>query len=293
MDYLLSQLLNGISLGGIYALIALGFAMVYGVLKFLNFAHSEVFTAGTFAAYFSLQTLTSLLPYNHLLALVISMLIAGTLAGLLAVLIEIIAYRPLRGAPPVVVLLSAIGVSIFLQNLGIFFFTPHTRGFPTLDLPVSPREIAIIILLLSFAFLYTVIYKSNIGLRTRAVSDSPDVAALMGIPASRVIMFTFFLGGFFAGIAGVIWGIVYGTVSPQMGFHPGLKAFIIAVAGSIGNLLGTFIIGLTLGVIEALASGYLPSSASAYRDAIVFGLLATFLIFRPNGLLERGDHEKV
>lgn len=283
MTYFVEQLVNGLASGSVYALIALGFAMVYGVLKFLNFAHSEVFMSGTFIAYFTFRALIPLIA-SPLLVVLLAMLAAGIGAGTIAVVLERIAYRPLRKASAVVCLLSAIGVSIILQTAGIQFFSAHTRGFPPLELPVSPRMFAAITLAAALLSLYTIVYRTDIGIRMRAVSEKAETALLMGIEPNLVITTVFFIGGFFAGVAGVVWGLVYGTVHPQMGFYPGLKAFVIAVAGSIGNIMGTFLIGISLGVVESLFSAYLPGSVSAYRDALVFGVLLIMLGLRPAGI---------
>ncbi len=293
MTYLIDQLLNGISIGSVYALIALGFAMVYGVLKFLNFAHSEVFTFGAYLAYFTFHSLHPYLGDRPITLLLIAMGAAAIGAGTLAVAVERIAYRPLREQPAITVLLTAIGVSIVLQNLGLQALTAHTRGFPVLDLPTSPQQTALIILLLSFGLLHVLIYHSSIGIQMRAVAEDPEVAKLMGFDPDRVIIFVFFVGGFFAGIAGVTWGLVYGTVHPQMGFLPGLKSFIIAVVGSAGSLTGTFLIGLSLGIAEALVAGFLPSELSAFRDAIVFILLTAAIVWKPQGIFGNSVPEKV
>jgi len=293
MAYFVEQLGNGLSLGCIYALIALGFAMVYGVLKFLNFAHSEVFTAGTFIAYFTLRALIPRMGEWPLLVLCLTLAAAGAGAGVIALLLERVAYRPLRGGSPMTALLSAIGVSILLQNVGIHLFSAHTRGFPALNLPIGPRTFAVMMLAVSLVVLHTIVYRTDIGIRMRAVAEKAETAILMGIAPNRVIATVFFLGGMFAGVAGVVWGTVYGTVHPQMGFHPGLKAFVIAVVGSIGHVMGTFIIGIALGVIEALFNAYLPASVSGYRDTLVFGTLLVTLALRPQGIFGKPGPSKV
>jgi len=293
MAYLLDQIVNGLSLGCIYALIALGFAMVFGVLRFLNFAHSEVFTAGSFIGYFVLHRLSPRLGSSPFLLVGLAMLAAGLGAGALAVLVERFAYRPLRGYSGVTVLLSAIGVSILLQNLGIHALSAHTRGYPGVALPITPKQLALIILVLSFTLLFVLVNRTPIGTQMKAVAEDRRTAQLMGIDPARVIALVFFLGGFFAGIAGVVWGLVYGAIHPQMGFYPGLKAFIIAVVGSIGSLTGTFLAGVCLGVAESLLSAYLPSTLSAYRDPIVFTLLIAALVWKPSGILGKPTIVKV
>ncbi len=293
MDYLGNQILNGLNLGAIYALTALGFAMVYGILKFLNFSHSEVFTCATYIAYFSLRSLLALAPAFPLLATVGSGLAAALGAGCLALLIERVAYRPLRKESRIASLVTAIGVSSFLQNIGIHLFSAHTRGFPPVELYFSPPVFSGAVLLLAFLLLYLIIYRTRLGLCIRAVSERPETAELMGLSPSRYIAAAFFLGGLFAGLAGIVWGIVYGTVNPQMGYYPGLKSFIVAVIGGIGNLPGTLIVGIALGVVEALVAGYLPSEYSGLKDACAFTLLLVVLAVRPHGLFGRPDVEKV
>lgn len=293
MAYLANQLLNGLSLGCVYALVALGFAMVYGVLRFLNFAHSEIFTAGTFIAFFTLRGLSPALAGSPLLMVGAAMLAAGLGAGSLAVLVERMAYRPLRDSPGTAVLLAAIGVSILLQNLGIHAFSAHTRGFPAVALPIPPKQAALAILTLSFALLYVLVHRTSIGIAMRAVAEDADVARLMGIDPGRIVSMVFFLGGFFAGIAGVVWGLVYGTVQPQMGFYPGLKAFIIAVVGSIGNLTGTLVAGVCLGLTESLLTAYLPAGLSAYRDPFLFAVLIAALVWKPAGFFGSREAVKV
>lgn len=293
MEYLFSQILNGLSLGCIYALVALGFAMVYGVLKLLNFAHSEVFTAGAFAGYFVLRAVVPIMEDWPLLAVLIALLVAGICAATLALFVERIAYRPLRALPKVSVLLAAIGMSILLQSMGIKFLGANTRAYPVLNLPVSPKIYAVFVLLGTFMVLYQIIYHSKIGIKMRAVSEDPETAQLMGIDPERVIMFTFLLGGFFAGIGGVVWGILYGSINPMMGFYPGLKAFIIAVIGSIGSLMGTFVMGIALGLVESLSAAYLPDSLSSFRDPLVFSVLILVLLTKPSGLFGKSVPEKI
>lgn len=291
MSYLAEQIQNGLSLGTIYALIALGFAMVYSILRFLNFAHSEVFTAG---AYIGCFTLGWVLPQGGALVSVATAMVAAALgAGLLAVVIERLAYRPLRGRPRIAALLTAIGVSLLLQTLGINLFSAQTRGYPAVDLPVTPRQFAVMVLAVSYLALWAFIYRTAAGVRIRAVAESPQVAELMGVDPNTTIVLTFFVGGLFAGVAGVTWGLVYGTVAPQMGFCPGLKAFVITVIGGVGSLHGTFLAAIGLGLVEALIASYLPPELSAYRDAVAFVLLLFVLVGKPSGLLGTPEVEKV
>ena len=293
MAYFLDQFVNGLSLGCVYALIALGFAMVYGILRFLNFAHSEVFTTGAFLGYFVLQGMGEFAASRSSLALAAALVVAGLGAGLLALLIERVAYRPLRGRPKVEALLTAIGVSVVLQNVGIHLFSARTRGYPEIHLAVAPRPFAIMVLAASYAVLHILVFRTDIGLRMRAVAEDPETAQLMGIDPNRSVMTAFFVGGLFAGVAGVTWGLVYGTVNPQMGFYPGLKAFIIAVIGGIGSLRGTFLIGIGLGIVEALAGGYLPSALSGFRDTFLFAALIGVLVWKPTGFFGTTEPARV
>lgn len=293
MEYLFSQILNGLSLGCIYALVALGFAMVYGVLRLLNFAHSEVFTTGAFMGYFVLGWAKSVFPAYPYLCLGLAIVAAALGAGGLALTIERVAYRPIRNLPRVAALLTAIGMSIFIQNVGIKLFGAHSRGYPTLDLGVSPRVLTLTVLCLSYGALHFLVYRTRLGIQMRAVSEDPPTAELMGIDSNRVISAAFIVGGVFAGIAGVLWGLQYSAINPQMGFYPGLKAFIIAVVGSIGNLRGAFVMGVCLGLLEVLGSAYLPSELSPHRDSLIFGMLVLLLIVKPTGLLGATEPEKV
>lgn len=284
MGYLWSLLLNGLSAGCIYALIALGFAIVYGVLRLLNFAHSEVFATGTFIAYFVMVALAGI-QIAPIALVGLAILAASLGAGVLSVVIERVAYRPLRGVSPVMALLSAIGVSILLQAVGRELLGAQTRGFPVVDLPIGPKWFAVATLLTVFVAIMIFIHRSTLGLQIRAVSERPQTAVLMGIDTNRAIVSAFFISGLLAGVGGVVWGIVYGTVSPQMGFVPALKSFMIAALGSIGRLDGTFTMGVALGVFESLVSGYLPPEYSELREPIIFLLLIVLLVGRPAGLL--------
>ena len=282
MSYFFDQLLSGLALGAVYALIALGFSMVYGVLKLLNFAHSEVFTAGTFIAYFFVAAIGTIL--DPWLALLCTFVVAALGAGIIASIMELVAYRPIRSEPKVSVLLTAIGVSMLLQQVGIRMLGAGSRGFPPLDLGVRPQFVAIGVLLCSGLFLCWLAYFSRMGMAIRAVAEAPDVAMLMGIDANRVVSLTFFFGGAFAGIGGVVWGIVFGIVHPQMGFPLGLKAFIIAVVSGIGNLPGVLVVGVALGIMEAVIKGYIPSDISGFSEVATYGILILCLVIRPNGL---------
>lgn len=291
MAYFADQIFNGLSLGTVYALIALGFAIVYGVLRLLNFAHFEVFTIGTFVGYFALNLLVVYLPGT--VAALVAVCLAGIAGGLAAIMVERLAYRPIRGEPKVTALVTAIAVAILMENLGITFLSAHTRGYPKVELPLSPKVVAVVVLAGTFAFTYWLVYFTDLGLKLRAVAECTDIASLMGIRPDPVITLAFFVGGAFAGSAGVVWGLVYGTVNPQMGFVPGLKAFIIAVIGGIGNLRGTFLMGVALGILEALIAGYLTSELSGFKESVVLGVLLVLLVWRPNGVFSKPEQIKV
>lgn len=285
MSYLVEQVLNGVSLGSIYGLIALGFAFVFGVLKLLNLAHSEVFAAAAYLAWAALGWLMSRSVGTPVMNVLLAAGVACVGAGLLAMLIERVAYRPLRSEPRIRTLLTAIGMSLLLQNLGIRFLSARTRGFAPVTLPVSPRVFAVMALLASLLVVLALLTGTKAGLRLRAVAEDPATSQLFGINPNRQVTLAFFIGGCLAGVAGLTWGLVYGTVNPQMGFHVGLKAFIIAVLGSIGRPTGTVLAGVALGIVESLAGAYLPSSVSSYRDPVTLSLLLAVMVWRPSGLL--------
>lgn len=293
MQYFVSQLLNGLSLGCVYALIALGFSMVYGVLKQLNFAHSEVFTAGTLVAWLTTSELANRFPGSPWLILMLAIPAAACASAILAFVLELIAYRPLRDEPKITVLLTAIGMSIVLQNVGIATLGAQTRGFPDVGLSISPKLFAVLVLGTAFGFLRVLIYKSTFGIGMRAVAEDREIAQLMGLRPNRYIAAAFAIGGAFAGLAGVVWGMSYGTFHPQMGFVPGIKSFIVAVVGGIGSLQGTFLCGVALGVFECLVAGYIPSEFSGFRDGVVLTCLTMFLVVKPGGLFGQAGPPKV
>ena len=302
-------LLDGIILGFMYALIALGYTMVYGVLEFINFAHSEIFIAGAFVGVEVLLGLKSIglldsLPWPLVLLLV---LIAGMASsGLLAVTVERIAYRPLRGAPRLIPLISAIGISFFLQDLIRLVESLWRNAFnlvyPTMDvlnhrfeltetIDVSVKSLVVIggALLMLWA-LHLIVNRTKVGTAIRAVAEDQAAASLMGIDVNRIISLTFLIGGAMGGAAGVLFGVQYGLINPYSGFIPGLKAFTAAVLGGIGNIPGAMVGGLVLGLLEAFAASYLSlltggAFGAEYKDILAFSLLILILIFRPKGLL--------
>jgi branched-chain amino acid transport system permease protein len=285
-----------VALGAIFALIALGYTMVYGVLRFINFAHSEVFMVGAYAGYFLGQHLPAHTLWGGFAALAGAMVVCAVLG----VVIERLAYRPLRKAPTLNVLITAIGVSLLLQNLGQFFFGATPRPFPEL-FPVtsfvvhgiyfsSNQLIVIGVTLALLVALRFIVLRTKIGTAMRAVSQNPTAASLVGINIDVVISFTFALGSALAAAGGILYALNYPSIDPLMGVLPGLKAFVAAVLGGIGNIPGAALGGLLLGVVETFVNG---SALSTYKDAIAFALLILILLFRPAGILGRFTKEKV
>ncbi len=296
MSEFLQQLLNGISLGAIYALIALGYTMVYGVLRFINFAHSDVFMVGAFLGYYMGKLVPEGTLWGGLAALAVAML--GCAA--LGVTIERLAYRRLRSGPTLNVLITAIGVSLLLEYTGQVFFGAAPRTFPALfpvktfqfgTLVFSTKEIVVIVVaVLLMLGLDFVVYRTKMGMAMRAVSLNPKAAQLVGVNIDIVISFTFALGSALAAAGGILYAVNYPSIDPLMGVVPGLKAFIAAILGGIGNIQGAALGGLILGTVETFVSG---SPWSTYKDAIAFAILIIILLFRPAGLLGKFRIEKV
>jgi len=296
MTEFLQQLLNGLSLGAIYALIALGYTMVYGILRFINFAHSDVFMVGAFIGYFAGEHLPQGTVWGGLCALAAAML--G--CAVLGILIERLVYRPLRGGPTLNVLITAIGVSLFLEYTGQLVFGATPRSFPQIfpaktiavgGLIVSTSQVLVIVvagaLMVALQF---AVYRTKIGMAMRAVSLNPRAAQLVGVNIDVVISFTFALGSALAAAGGVLYALNYPSIDPLMGVAPGLKAFVAAVLGGIGNIPGAALGALILGMTETFVDG---SRWSTYKDAIAFAVLIGILLFRPAGLLGRYTPEKV
>jgi branched-chain amino acid transport system permease protein len=297
----LQQLINGLALGSILALIALGYTMVYGILRFINFAHGDLFMLGAFAGFYLAPKIAGVLPLPSLAgALAVTGLSMAICAGL-GILIERFAYRPLRRSPKLTMLITAIGVSLFLEYTGQFLFGAAPKKFPEI-LPVYPlaklgglslnsNQVVVfavtLILLLALRF---IVLRTKIGLAMRALSFNPEAAALMGINTDVVISFTFGLGSALAAAAGILFAVNYPAIDPLMGILPGLKAFVAAVLGGIGNLPGAALGGIIIGVTETLVAGYISST---YRDAIAFGILILILLIKPSGLLGKKEIEKV
>ena len=309
LEILPQVLLDGIVLGFMYALIALGYTMVYGVLEFINFAHSEIFVLGAFVGVEVLLLLQSAGQLATLHPAVILFLVIATamlISGLAAMALERIAYRPLMGGPRLVALISAIGASFFLQD-GLRLFESLWRNtfylnYPSLEfldknIPIATALVipvksllVIITALLTLIGLHIFVNKTKMGTAIRAVAQDPDTASLMGVPVNRVIALTFFVGGALGGLAGVLFGIHYSLVNPYSGFVPGMKAFTAAVLGGIGNIPGAMVGGMLLGLLEAFAASYLSlltdgAFGAEYKDVVAFLVLILILIFRPKGLL--------
>jgi branched-chain amino acid transport system permease protein len=292
----LQQLLNGLSLGAIYALIALGYTMVYGVLRFINFAHSDVFMVGAFIGYY----LGKFVPEGTLWGGLVVLLAAMLGCAALGILIERLAYRPLRQAPTLNVLITAIGVSLLLEYSGQVFFGAAPRTFPAVfpvtnltfgSLVLSSNQlIVILVAVILMVGLQFIVYRTKIGTAMRAVSLNPKAAQLVGVNNDVVISFTFGLGSALAAAGGILYALNYPSIDPLMGVMPGLKAFVAAILGGIGNIPGAALGGPLLGTVETFVSG---SQWSTYKDAIAFAILIIILLFRPAGLLGRATVEKV
>ncbi|MDP3273950.1 MAG: branched-chain amino acid ABC transporter permease [Deltaproteobacteria bacterium] len=289
---------EGIALGGVYALIALGYTMVYGVLGLINFAHSDVFMLGAFAGIFGAALFgsgaTGVVPFFA------AMLLAMVSCAVLGVLIERLAYRPVRNAPKLTPLVTAIGVSMLLQNLAVLKFGSTPRAFPPLISsaavhigPITTNLIKLIDLgaaLLLMVLLTLLVQRTRIGKAMRAISTNADAARLMGVHTDQVIAMTFGLGSLLAGAGGILFALDQPRVEPLMGVQPGLKAFVAAVLGGIGNIPGAMVGGLLIGLVEQLSAAYVSSS---FAPAIVFSILVAVLLLRPQGLLGRVTKEKV
>lgn len=289
----LQQLINGISLGSIYALIALGYTMVYGIIKLINFAHGDIYMLGAYIGFVCITYLG--------LGFVPSLIISMILCAVLGILIEKLAYKPLRNAARIAVLITAIGVSLFLEYGTMAIVGPTIRTFPQV-FPQSRFEIIdgvvinvtqIYILLVTIVLMILLQYivrMTRMGKAMRAVSTDQDAARLMGINVDRTISFTFAIGSALAGAAGILVGIYYNSIDPLMGMIPGIKAFVAAVLGGIGIIPGAMLGGISIGVIETFVSGY---GSSLYKDAAAYAILILVLIVKPSGLLGKNVREKV
>jgi branched-chain amino acid transport system permease protein len=305
LDVFFQQLVNGLSLGGIYALIALGYTMVYGIIELINFAHGDVYTLGTF---FSLAVLTGLGVSGevHGVALIgvvlVTILAAMLLCGVVGMLIERLAYRRLRNAPRLAPLITAIGMSFILENVMQLWRGPSPVPFPQVipnpsatfgGVEISAKQVLVIAFAVAMMVaLQLFIYNTKIGKAMRATAQDRDAAQLMGININTTIAMTFLIGSALAGAAGFASGVYYGTTWFYNGFEAGLKAFTAAVLGGIGNIPGAMLGGFLIGLIEAIATQYIPQGAQ-WSNVVVFSVLVLVLVFRPSGLLGESLPEKV
>jgi len=327
----LQQVINGLSLGAIYALIALGYTMIYGVLRFVNFAHGDVFMVGSYAGFYIAPLLIAGLaengakppwtpPFqkNSILGAICVMLAAMLICAALGIIIEKLCYRPLRSRPRLTVLITAIGVSIFLEYTGQFVFgvdpkyfpeiiETHTIGnFPTEnwrwlnldDLGLSVTNIQAIVIVVTFALLFAlrlIVMKTKLGMAMRALSFNPLACSLMGVNNDVVVSFTFGLGSALAAAGGILFGLMYPSIDPLMGILVGLKAFVAAVLGGIGNIPGAALGGMIIGLVETMVVGYGEriGVSSSYRDGVAFAILILILLVKPSGLLGKTEREKV
>ncbi|GAX88840.1 branched-chain amino acid ABC transporter permease [Effusibacillus lacus] len=300
MDYVIQQIINGISVGSIYALIALGYTMVYGIIKLINFAHGDVFMVGAFVGLFSVQALEAQGMQSKIAIFLIALLVSMIASALLGIVIERTAYKPLRNASRIAVLITAIGVSFMLEYLMVYFLGPQVKGFPEIiektqytifGVQIDSNQIMILLVTVALmVILQFVVHRTKIGKAMRAVSFDQEAARLMGINVDTTISATFAVGSALAAAGGVIFGMTYSSVDPFMGIIPGLKAFVAAVLGGIGIIPGAFVGGLLLGVIE---TGVSSVGYSMWRDGVAFAILIGILIFKPSGLFGKNVREKV
>lgn len=292
MEQILQQLINGISLGSIYALIALGYTMVYGIINLINFAHGDIYMIGAYIGF----ACTTFLEMGFFPALIVSMV----LSAVLGVIIEKVAYKPIRKSTRIAALITAISVSLFLEYGMMYFVKPETRTFPEVlssrnimlgSLMVNNKDIYIVIVtVIMMLVLQYIIHKTKTGVAMRAVSMDSEAAQLMGISVDNTISYTFAIGSCLAGAAGVLVGVYYNSIDPLMGMMPGLKAFIAAVIGGIGIIPGAMFGGYLLGITETMVSAY---GYSLYKDAVAFAILIVMLLIKPKGLFGKNVREKV
>lgn len=292
--YLSQQVINGLQLGLVYALIALGYTMVYGIIRLINFAHGDVFMVGAFVGYFSISVL-------HL-GFIESMIFAMVVCTILGITIERLAYRPLRNAPRIAALITAIGVSIFLEYFSSlkFVFGPNIRTFPRpFDIVTwnvgginvtNVQVIVLVVAVLMLAMLQFIVYRTKIGMAMRGVSYDFDTAKLMGINVDVVVSFTFGIGSALAAAGGILFAIAYPQVQPFMGIMPGLKAFVAAVLGGIGIIPGALLGALIMGQAEVLTAAFVSTT---WKDAVAFAILIVVLMIKPTGLLGKRGTDKV
>jgi len=302
LEIIIDQIINGLTIGGIYALIALGYTLVYGILFMINFAHGEIFMFGSFGGFMDLTYLVNsgFADRHIVITIIAAFLFAMIVSSVLGTLLERIAYRPLRKAPRLAPLISAIGASIFLQNVMMLTIKARMQVYPDImpeefihigTISISYFQIFIILCsVICMIGLYLFIRKTRIGKAMRAVAENKEAAYLMGIDVNRIILITFVIGSSLAAVAGVMVGMYYTQINHMMGFIPGIKAFTAAVLGGIGNTVGAMLGGYFLGIVEAMGVLIMPAE---YKDVIAFGLLVLVLIFRPSGILGDEPSERV
>ena len=301
MDILLQQIINGLVLGSMYALVALGYTMVYGIINLINFAHGEVLMVGALTSWSVIGMMRESMPWAPgWVILILATVIACVVAATLNFTIEKVAYRPLRNSPKLAPLITAIGMSILLQPLAMIIWKPNYKAYPALlstepvaigGAVITPTQIMILcVTALSLGILMWLVNSTRLGRAMRATAENPRVASLMGVKPDMVISATFIIGAVLAAIAGVMYASNYGTAQHAMGFIPGLKAFTAAVFGGIGNLAGAVVGGILLGLIESIGAGYLGQLTggvlgSQYTDILAFIVLIIILTLRPSGLM--------
>jgi branched-chain amino acid transport system permease protein len=292
MTIFIQQVINGLMLGSVYALLALGYTMVYGIIKLINFAHGDIYMLGAYFGYFFIKVL----HLNFFIALVLAMAVSAVIG----VLIEYIAYRPLRHSPRIAVLISALGISFLLENGMTYLYGSDQHSFPQAiktvqyhfyGIQVSNIQLIIAVTSIVLMLLLTyVVKRTKMGRAMRAVSADPDAATLMGININHTISFTFAIGSALAAAGGVLIGLYYNSIDPLMGMTPGLKAFVAAVLGGIGIIPGAAVGGWLIGILETMVQA---TSFSAYKDAIVYAMLIVILLIKPTGILGKNKREKV
>jgi len=307
VDVFIQQIINGLTLGAVYALVALGYTMVYGIIQLINFAHGEVVMIGALIAF---SVITALAP-SGLPPAVIVLIATGCAIPVCMALgytMERLAYRPLRGAPRLAPLITAIGVSIILQHVAMMIWSRSPLAFPQIikaelyyigGATITNVQIAILVVCVAMmAALAALVYRTKLGAAMRATAQNPQIAGLMGIDVNRMISLTFLIGGAMGGAAGALFGLQFGTINPYTGFIPGIKAFTAAVLGGIGNIPGAMLGGLVLGMLETFAASYMSlltggAFGAEYKDIFAFGVLILILMFRPRGLLGEVVREKI
>ena len=297
MDFqtFMQQFVNALSLGSLYALIAIGYTMVYGILRLINFAHGDVFMIGGYLAFFGATSF--MMPWW------VAAIVAVGVTTIFGMGLERVAYRPLRDSPRISIMISAIGASFLIENLAIVFFDARPKAFPVPDVFASTfvlggvhiatvSVVIPVVTALILAVLLWVIYRTKTGMAMRAVSTDIDAARLMAIDVNRIVSFTFAIGSALAAVGGIMWALKYPRLEPLMGIMPGLKCFIAAVIGGIGSIAGAVLGGLLLGIIELMTIAFLPE-LTGYKDAFAFVLLIVVLLVKPTGLLGKNQGEKV